>query len=56
MDINLTKKKQLDTKPFLEVVKYISIGFSVVTIVGLAIHPLIIIILQKKLKISYQAC
>ena len=41
MDINLTNKKQFNLKPFLRAVKYISIGCSVVTIVGLAIHPLI---------------
>ena len=40
MDINLTKKKQLNIKPFLEAVKYISIGFSVVIIAGLTIYPL----------------
>ena len=41
MDINLTKKKQLNIKPFLEAVKYISIGFSIVIIAGLTILPLI---------------
>lgn len=41
MNIDLTKKKQFTLKPFFRAVKYISIGCSVVTIVGLAIHPLI---------------
>ena len=41
MNIDLTKKKQFNLKPFFRAVKYISIGCSVVTIVGLAIHPLI---------------
>ena len=41
MDINLTKKKQFNLKPFFRAFKYISIGCSVVTIVGLATHPLI---------------
>ena len=41
MDINLTKKKQFNLKPFFRAFKYISIGCSMVTIVGLATHPLI---------------
>ena len=41
MDIDLTKKKQFNLKLFFRAVKYISIGCSVVTIVGLATHPLI---------------
>lgn len=41
MDIDLTQKKQFNLKPFFRAVKYISIGCSVVTIVGLATHPLI---------------
>ena len=41
MDINLTKKKQFNLKLFFRAFKYISIGCSVVTIVGLATHPLI---------------
>ena len=40
MDIDLTKKKQLNLKLFLRAVKYISIGCGVVTIAGLAIYPL----------------
>ena len=41
MDIDLTQKKQFNLKPFFRAVKYISIGCSVVTILGLATHPLI---------------
>ena len=41
MNIDLTKKKQFSLKPFFRAVKYISIGCSVVIIVGLATHPLI---------------
>ena len=41
MDINLTKKKQFNLKPFFRAFKYISVGCSVVIIVGLATHPLI---------------
>ena len=40
MNIDLTKKKQLDLKLFLRAVKYISIGCGVVTIAGLVIYPL----------------
>ena len=41
MDINLTKKKQFNLKLFFRAFKYISVGCSVVIIVGLATHPLI---------------
>ena len=41
MDIDLTKKKQFNLKLFFRAFKYISVGCSVVIIVGLATHPLI---------------
>ena len=41
MNIDLTKKKQFNLKPFFRAFKYISVGCSVVIIVGLATHPLI---------------
>ena len=41
MDIDLTQKKQFNLKLFFRAFKYISVGCSVVIIVGLATHPLI---------------
>ena len=41
MDIDLKKKNKLDLKPFIKVIKVLSILGFVIAIAGIAIYPLI---------------
>jgi hypothetical protein len=41
MDIDLKKKNKLDLKPFIKVIKVLSILGFVIAIAGIAIYPLV---------------